>query len=147
MKSMCYCNYKLHIVIYTCFKNLQKCNLLLKMFGQNILGFGYPKKCSYIFKSIFMSFLTKQAQYQFNIMLTFNFNLKTYETKAPSLPRPVLSGLVWHQTSGLFSRWREVFVILTRDCIRCHKISGSSKNAQFGGLLFSVDLVLVTDVR
>ena len=29
-------------------------------------------------------------------------------SKAPSLPRPVLSGLVWHQTSGLFSRWREV---------------------------------------
>ena len=67
--------------------------------------------------------------------------------RAPSLPRPVLSGLVWHQTSGLFSRWKEVFVILTRDCIRCHKISGSAKNAQFGGLLFSVDLVLVTDVR
>jgi len=69
------------------------------------------------------------------------------DTKQPSLPRPVLSGLVWHQNSGLFSRWREVFMILTRDCLRCHKISGSAKTAQFGGLLFSVDLVLVTDVR
>ena len=38
-------------------------------------------------------------------------------------------------------------MIITKDCIRCHKISGSSRNAQFGGLLFSVDLVLVTDIR
>lgn len=38
-------------------------------------------------------------------------------------------------------------MILTRDCLRCHKISGSAKTAQFGGLLFSLDLVLVTDVR
>ena len=36
----------------------------------------------------------------------------------PSLPRPLLSGLVWHQTSGLFSRWKEVFLILTKDCLR-----------------------------
>ena len=38
-------------------------------------------------------------------------------------------------------------MIITKDCIRCHKISGSSRYAQFGGLLFSVDLVLVTDIR
>ena len=35
-------------------------------------------------------------------------NSSSSSSKAPSLPRPVLSGLVWHQTSGLFSRWREV---------------------------------------
>jgi len=65
----------------------------------------------------------------------------------PSLPRPLLSGLVWHQTSGLFSRWKEVFLILTKDSLRCHKISGSAKSAQFGGALWSLDLVLVSDVR
>ena len=37
-----------------------------------------------------------------------NNNNSSSSSKAPSLPRPVLSGLVWHQTSGLFSRWREV---------------------------------------
>ena len=37
-----------------------------------------------------------------------NNNNNSSSSKAPSLPRPVLSGLVWHQTSGLFSRWREV---------------------------------------
>ena len=81
----------------------------------------------------------------------------------PSLPRPLLSGLVWHQTSGLFSRWKEVFLILTKDCLRseffysaerihflpcrCHKIAGSAKTAQFGGALWSLDLVLMSDVR
>ena len=40
-----------------------------------------------------------------------------------------------------------MFLLLTRDCVRAHKISGHNKNAQFGGLLFSLDLVLVTDVR
>ena len=30
---------------------------------------------------------------------------------------------------------------------RCHKISGSAKTAQFGGLLWSLDLVLMSDVR
>ena len=28
------------------------------------------------------------------------------------------TGLVWQQTSGLFSRWKEVFLILTKDCLR-----------------------------
>ena len=30
---------------------------------------------------------------------------------------------------------------------RCHKISGSAKTAQFGGALWSLDLVLMSDVR
>ena len=64
----------------------------------------------------------------------------------PSLPRPLLSGLVWQQSSGLFARWKEVFLILTKDCMRCHKIS-SAKSSQFGSLVFSLDLVLVSDVR
>ena len=42
----------------------------------------------------------------------------TSGSNLPSLPRPLLSGLVWHQTSGLFSRWKEVFLILTKDCLR-----------------------------
>ena len=32
----------------------------------------------------------------------------------PGLPAPLLSGLVWQQASGLFARWREVFLVLTK---------------------------------
>ena len=64
----------------------------------------------------------------------------------PSLPQPLLSGLVWYQTSGLFVRWKEVFLILTKDSVRCYKIS-SAKLSQFGSLVFSLDLLLVSDVR
>ena len=39
-----------------------------------------------------------------------------------------------------------MFLILTKDCVRCHKIS-SAKSSQFGSLVFSLDLVLVSDVR
>ena len=39
-----------------------------------------------------------------------------------------------------------MFLILTKDCVRCHKIS-SAKSSQFGPLVFSLDLVLVSDVR
>merc|ERR1712083_61306 len=49
----------------------------------------------------------------------------------PSYTRPLLSGLVWQQSSGLFARWKEVFLILTKDCVRSHKIS-SAKSSQFG---------------
>ena len=70
----------------------------------------------------------------------------TKKPVAPSLPRPLLSGLVWQQGSGLFARWKEVFLILNKDCVRCPKIS-SAKSSQFGSLVFSLDLVLVSDVR
>ena len=48
---------------------------------------------------------------------------------------------------NIYISTHQVFLLLTRDCVRAHKISGHNKNAQFGGLLFSLDLVLVTDVR
>ena len=59
---------------------------------------------------------------------------------------PLLSGLVWQQGSGLFARWKEVFLLLTKDCVRCYKVS-SAKLSQFGSLVFSLDLVLVSDIR
>ena len=39
-----------------------------------------------------------------------------------SLPPTLLSGVIWHQATGLFSKWREVFLILNRDSLRWHQI-------------------------
>ena len=39
-----------------------------------------------------------------------------------------------------------MFLILTKDCVRCYKIS-SAKLSQFGSLVFSLDLLLVSDIR
>ena len=39
-----------------------------------------------------------------------------------SLPPTLLSGVIWHQAPGLFSKWREVFLILNRDSLRWHHI-------------------------
>ena len=46
------------------------------------------------------------------------------------LPRPLLSGLVWNQAAGLFARWREVFLVLTKDSVRWHTIDKTSKALQ-----------------
>ena len=39
-----------------------------------------------------------------------------------------------------------MFLILTKDCMRGHKIA-SARSLQFGSLVFSLDLLLVSDVR
>lgn len=39
-----------------------------------------------------------------------------------SLPPTLLSGVIWHQAPGIFSKWREVFLILNRDSLRWHHI-------------------------
>jgi len=70
----------------------------------------------------------------------------SYIETSPSLPSPLLKGLVWQQGSGIFSRWRERFLVLTKDCIRCHKKSSSSCS-EYGALLFTLSLVLVSEVR
>ena len=54
-----------------------------------------------------MEILSPQCLHRVLLQSSDNNN-NNHSSKAPSLPRPVLSGLVWHQTSGLFSRWREV---------------------------------------
>ena len=46
------------------------------------------------------------------------------------LPRPLLSGLVWNQAAGLFAKWREVFLVLTKDSVRWHTIDKTSKALQ-----------------
>ena len=92
----------------------------------------------------------------------------------------MFQGLVWQQGSGIFSRWRERFLVLTKvfsstlssmsslsqlsqeclhtsviitnhyyyikDCIRCHKKSSSSCS-EYGALLFTLSLVLVSEVH
>ena len=55
-----------------------------------------------------MEILSPQCLHRVLLQSSDNNNNNNSSSKAPSLPRPVLSGLVWHQTSGLFSRWREV---------------------------------------
>ena len=63
--------------------------------------------------------------------ILYNFNLRECSFEALisigsqldcSLPPTLLSGVVWHHSGGLFSRWREVFLILNRDGLRWHHI-------------------------
>ena len=63
--------------------------------------------------------------------ILYNFNLRECLFEALisvgsqldcSLPPTLLSGVVWHHSGGLFSRWREVFLILNRDGLRWHHI-------------------------
>ena len=39
----------------------------------------------------------------------------------PAPPSPELRGVLWQQTSGLFSRWKERFFLLTREVLQCYR--------------------------
>ena len=47
---------------------------------------------------------------------------RTNDQCESALPPTLLSGVVWHNSPGLFSKWKEVFMILNRDTIRWHHI-------------------------
>ena len=65
-----------------------------------------------------------------------------------SLPPTILSGVVWHNSPGLFSRWRQVFLILNRDTLRWHHIhkTSSINHHQVGPTIASLNLILISDV-
>ena len=65
-----------------------------------------------------------------------------------SLPPTILSGVVWHSSPGLFSRWRQVFLILNRDTLRWHHIhkTSSINHHQVGPTIASLNLILISDV-
>ena len=43
-----------------------------------------------------------------------------------SLPQTILSGVVWQNSPGIFNKWKQVFLILTRDTIKWHHIQKTS---------------------
>ena len=42
------------------------------------------------------------------------------------LPQTLLSGVVWHNSPGIFNKWKQVFLILTRDTVKWHHIQKTS---------------------
>ena len=79
------------------------------------------------------------------IELTYDPKYRQYDS---SLPPTILSGVVWHNTPGIFSKWKEVFLILNRDTIRWHQIkrTTSINHHQVGPTIASLNLILISDV-
>jgi len=57
----------------------------------------------------------------------------------------VRKGVLWQQRDRLFSRWKERFIVLTRDYLHCFK-RGTTRPSEMGDFIFKVKLLSVEGV-
>ncbi len=59
----------------------------------------------------------------------------------------IRKGLLWQQRSGLFSRWKERYLVLTPDYLNCFRRGGAGIRSEMGAFAFKVRLAEVEGVE